>query len=296
MELGTALSNFADKAANAVIDIGAESTDAGKKKKFLLLLLLQKQFGAEVSPLLWLLLRDSVAKFHSKLLEHLPDALQSDATLDEQAQTKIVQDAHTEAKKYLLILLTSIQSLGGALRFGRDTIIRRLTGSPKVGQIKTDSQAREALAKKIIRVRGSDGMDRSYHPEHYGNLIQDNAEGKAAAATAITMSEQIGSDLVEMSPATHKDWCDLFASQIYSVSGEDPRVYPLEILPGGAVPLHPFCVHTLRPVAPDTYTDQQLRARSTLPREFVELGMKGNASASDFTKLWLQKSPAEWGL
>ncbi len=282
--------------ADSVADLADADSERERHKQYLLLLAILSDFNAGASRELTAAVHAAIQSAHDESLKRLPKRYRAAAHVTPEQYQRYGQSAIRSALIDLGAVLQWIRGLGSQLRTGRDGLLRRLLGARGNAPL-TDAASRDKLRSKIINVRGSDGIDRSYAPDNYGELLEDGATGSAEWDTAKTMSENLGSDLVVMSKATHKDFCDIFASRIYSRSGTDPRVYPLSIVPGnGSGKMHPRCVHKIFPVPPDFFTDAQLRAHSQLPAAFVELGSSGKASVADFQKLFLSKSPAEWGL
>lgn len=294
--LAELLTQFSTSAADGVADIADAETTAQKHKKFLLLLALMHDFGGQANQSLIAAVHKAVEQAQNKNIAALPAELRQQSIITFEQYSKFGTQAVSDAVKRLKLVLQNIQATAARLRTGRgESFLRKLLGLKSKDSV-SDSSARAALRKRIVVVRGADGRDRSYDPSHYGALLEDGATGSAKKDTSIAMAENIGSDLVEMSPPTGKDYCDLWASQIYSISGTDPRVFPVRIIPNSGPPMHPGCVHVLRPIPQDLYSDAELRKRSTLPHEFVTLASSGKATIADFQRLFLQKSPKEWGL
>src|SRR4051812_36867459 len=122
--LGQQLKDFANKAANAVLDIADAKGSIEKRKKYLLLLLLLRDFGQEITAPLWAWLLSSVNRSTSRLLDQLPDSVQGQATLDKDAQASIAQSEVENTKKKLLLLFAMMSGLASRVSGGRDEDLR----------------------------------------------------------------------------------------------------------------------------------------------------------------------------
>ena len=176
------------------------------------------------------------------------------------------------ARNSMLAALATVRSQATSLLYGRRS--KAVTAKPQLDLL----NLRKEFRNSVVRIINSKGGFQQYSIDYYLSLVAFMAVRAADTAAVIADTHRRGWDAVRVSKHASKfgDYCDAYAGKVFSITGADRRLPPLDRLPNGGPPFHPWCTHTIEPFDTDAVDSETLEAMAELdPRMLLRPGEVG---------------------